>query len=117
MPSASINSTEGQFYSGGRQTLTCRVLLNELVDTLVNVSILWYKSGVLISNNSQISVSDVSQISNYEYQSRITFSSVSMTLDSGQYSCEAFVSAYPGSPHIPDSPLVTTLYTLTTEGI
>ena len=117
MPSASINSTEGQFYAGSRQTLTCMVLLDELVDTQVNVSILWHKSGVLISNNSRISVSDVSQISNRVYQVRVTFSPVSMTLDSGQYSCETSVSAYPASPHIADSPLVTTLYSLTVEGI
>ena len=117
MPSASINSTEGQFYAGSRQTLTCTVLLDELVDTLVNVSILWRKSGVLISNNSRISVADVSRISNHVYWSRITFSPISMALDSGRYSCETLVSASPASPHIADSPSVTTFYSLTVEGI
>ena len=111
-----INSTEGRFYAGSRQTLTCTVLLDELVDTLVNVSILWRKSGVLISNNSRISVSDVSRISNHVYQARVTFSPVSMTLDSGQYSCKTSVSASPASPHIADSPSITTLYSLTVEG-
>jgi len=90
------------------------VHLNEVIDSPVTFSVSWNKSGVLIANTSRITVYDVAQSGSHTYVSKVVFSTLSMTLDSGQYSCEVLLSASPPSPYLTGSPAGTsTSYSLT----
>ena len=70
----------------------------------------------MISNDTQTTVYNVAQNGSHTFLSMLVFSSLSLTLDSGQYTCEASVSASPPSPYITGSLSVTsTAYSLTVE--
>jgi len=100
-------------YADSRFTLHCMILLNQVIDSPVTFSVSWRKLGVLISNTSRITVYDVAQSGSHTYLSKVVFSTVSMTLDSGQYSCEVSLSASPPSPYLTGSPAATsTSYSL-----
>ena len=98
-----------------RFTLHCMIQLNQVIDSPVTFSVSWRKSGVLISNTSRITVYDVAQSGSHTYLSVVVFSTLSMTLDSGQYSCEVSLSASPSSPYLTGSPAATSEYSLTVE--
>ena len=111
-----FSPTVGTPFAGTRFILHCNIQLNEMVDSPVAFTLIWRKSGVLISNDTRITVYNVAQNGSHTYISRVVFSSLSLTLDSGQYTCEATVSANPPSPYIRGSFSATsTAYSLTVE--
>ena len=82
----------------------------------VTFTLFWRKSGILFSNNTRISVNDVTRSGSHTYFFEVVFSSLSLTLDSGQYTCEVSVSASPPSPYITGSlSAISTTYALTVE--
>ena len=110
---SSNNSTP---YAGSRFTLHCTIQINQTVDSPVTFTVFWRRSGVLISNDTRTTVYNVAQNGSHTYLSIVVFSSLSLTLDSGQYTCEASVSASPLSPYITGSFLATsTAYSLRVE--
>ena len=111
-----FSPTIGTPFAGTRFILHCTIHLNETVDSPVAFTLTWRKSGVLISNDTRITVYNVAQNGSHTYLSRVIISTLSPTLDSGQYTCEASVSANPPSPYITESFSVTsTAYSLTVE--
>ena len=116
-PTVTLHSSSiGTPYAGSRFNLCCTIQLNQAVNSPVTVTLFWRRSGVLLSNNTRITVYNVAQNGSHTYLSRVVFSSLSLTLDSGQYTCEASVSASPPSPYITGSPSATsTAYSLTVE--
>ena len=115
-PTVSLFSPSGATpYADSSFTLHCTIHLDQLIDSPVTFSVSWRKAGVLISNSSRITVHDVAQSDSHTYLSMIVFSTLSMTLDSGQYSCEASLSASPPSPYITGSLSATSAYSLTVE--
>ena len=106
----------GTQYAGTRFILHCNIQLNETVDSPVTLTVLWRRSGILISNDTRTTVYNVAQNGSHTYLSMLVFSSLSLTLDSGQYTCEASVSANPLSPYITGSLSATsTPYSLIVE--
>jgi len=107
-PSVTVFSPTGtKPYADSRFTLHCMIQLNQVIDSPVTFSVSWRKSGVPILNTSRITVYDVAPSGSHTYLSVVVFSTLSMTLDSGQYSCEASLSASPPSPFITGSPAAT----------
>ena len=114
-PTVTVFSAPGTTpYADSKFTLHCMIQLNQVIDSPVTFSVSWRKSGVLISNTSRITVYDVAQSGSHTYVSKVVFSTLSMTLDSGHYSCEVSLSASPSSPYLTGSPAATsTSYSLT----
>ena len=116
-PTVTISSlTVGTPYAGSRFILHCTIQLNQTVDSPVTFTVFWRRSGVLISNDTRTTVYNVAQSGSHTYLSMVVFSSLSLTLDSGQYTCEVSVNASPPSPYITGSFLATsTAYSLRVE--
>ena len=116
-PMVTIHSPSvGTPYAGSRFILRCAIQLNPTVDSPVTVTLFWRRSGILLSNDTRITVHNVAQNGSHTYLSMLVFSSLSLTLDSGQYTCETSVSASPPSPFITGSLSATsTAYSLTVE--
>ena len=116
-PTVTISSPSvGTPYAGSRFILQCTMQLNQTVDSPVAFTVFWRRSGVLILNDTRTTVYNVVPSGSHTYLSRVVFSTLSLTLDSGQYTCEASVSANPPSPYITGSFSATsTAYSLTVE--
>ena len=114
-PTVTISSPSvGTPYTGSRFILQCTMQLNQTVDSPVAFTVFWRRSGVLILNDTRTTVYNVAQNGSHTYLSRVVFSTLRLTLDSGQYTCEASVSADPPSPYIRGSLSATsTAYSLT----
>ena len=82
------------FYAGSSLTLVCMIELSSAVDTAVTVNTTWRRSGEELWTLNHTSVSETTQSSATAYQSTITLSPLSQTLDNGVYSCEVTVSDY-----------------------
>ena len=116
-PTVNIYSPSvGTPYAGSRFILHCTIQLNHTVDSPVTFTLFWRRSGVLILNDTRAAVYDVAPSGSHTYLSMVVFSTLSLTQDSGQYTCEASVSANPPSPYITGSFSATsTAYSLTVE--
>ena len=111
-----LSPAVGTPYAGSRFILHCTIQLSQTVDSPVTFTVLWRRSGVLISNDTRTTVYNVAQNGSHTFLSMLVFSSLSLTLDSGQYTCEASVSASPPSRYITGSLSATsTAYSLTVE--
>ena len=111
-----LSLTNSTPYAGSRFILHCTIQLSQTVDSPVTFTVLWRRSGILILNDTRITVHNVAQNGSHTYLSRVIISSLSLTLDSGQYTCEASASASPPSPYITRSLSATsTAYSLTVE--
>ena len=87
------------FFNAGIQfNLTCSIQLDPAVDTQVSVTAMWYRSGILLTNESHITVFGTSESTSFQllYQSRVHFNPLSGE-DGGLFSCEAIVE--PQTPH------------------
>ena len=85
--------------TGSSITLVCRVDLNEAVDTPVVVETVWRRSGLTLSTDDRIIISDVERTGPFRYESNLTFTTLS-TQDSGMYNCDVTVNPQPTSPFI-----------------
>ena len=87
------------FFNAGIQfNLTCSIQLNPAVDIQVSVTAMWYRSGILLTNDSHITVFGASESTSIQllYLSRVHFNPLSDE-DGGLFSCEAIVK--PQIPH------------------
>ena len=111
-----VSPRDSTAYAGSRFILHCTIQLNQTVDSPVTFLVFWRRSGVLILNDTRTTVYNVAQSGSHTYLSMVVFSTLSLTQDSGQYTCEASVSASPPSPYITGSFSATsTAYSLTIE--
>ena len=90
--------TNVTFFAGIRFILTCFIQLDPAVDTKVSVTVMWYRSGTLLTNDSHITVFGASESTSIQllYQSQVHFNPLSGE-DGGLFSCEAIVE--PQIPH------------------
>ena len=88
--------------TGSSAVLVCRTDLNEAVDTPVAVTVEWRGSGVTLSSESRIVISNIEQSSPLRYESNLTISTLSIQ-DSGVYSCVVTIGHQPTSPFITDN--------------
>lgn len=80
------DSASSIFLLNSQITLNCFVNINNAVNTPVNVSITWYKNGLLVPNVSQV----INPSSSLYYRS-IQFDSLTYN-DDGNYTCTANVT-------------------------
>ena len=73
------------------------------MDTDVTVSSTWRRSGELLGANDRISISNTTQTDTIVYQSELQLSPISLTLDSGVYTCQVVVTADPSTPLVLDA--------------
>ena len=77
----------GPLYTGTNVTLTCNIVLNDLVDSPVIVNVAWTGPGGEITS---IELSGIAESSS-PFQATLTFAPLNSS-DDGNYTCEATVS-------------------------
>ena len=116
-PTVSITPNRtGVFYAGTPLTLTCSIQLNPAVDTTVMVNTTWSGLGSqAVSNGSRVSVSNLLQRSAILYETTIHFIPLNTT-DTGNYECEATVTADPQSQFVTMSTADSDTHSVTIQG-
>ena len=75
----------GSVYAGTPLTQNCSLQLDELVDINTIVSFQWTKDGMIVQEDSRVTISFIT-ISSLEYVSSLSFNPLNIT-DNGQYHC------------------------------
>ena len=81
----------GSVYAGTPLTQNCSLQLDDLIDINTIVSFEWTKNGMIIQEDSRVTISFII-ISSLEYVSSLSFNPLNIT-DNGQYDC--YVSVVP----------------------
>ena len=81
----------GSVYAGTLLTWNCSLQLDDLVDINTIVSFQWTKNGMIVQEDSRVTISFIT-ISSLEYVSSLSFNPLNIT-DNGQYHC--YVSVVP----------------------
>ena len=119
VPSPTVSITPnrtGILYAGTPLTLTCSIQLNPAVDTTVMVTRMWSGPGSqAVSNSSRVTVSNVFKRSAFPYETTIEFVPLTTT-DSGNYECEATVTADPQSQFVIMSTAGSDTHSVTVHG-
>ena len=104
-PTVRIRAVQPQPYNGTYFSLSCTIVLGPTVDTAVNVTGTWLKSGIELTTNdtTSITVSDTQlAMSNPPtYQTLLQFEPLGNNpTDGGTYNCEATVIPYPDAQFV-----------------
>ena len=104
------------FYAGSALTLRCDIEISEAVDIPYTVAVTWLKSGSqIIGSDERTTISNVTQLSPYTYEASIGLNPLSITFDTGSYTCQVVVS--PGSSvSLVQRASQTDMLTLTVQG-
>ena len=103
-------------YAGTPLSLTCSIQLNPAVDTTVMVTRTWSGPGSqAVSNSSRVTVPNLVKTSDNLYVAAIQFIPLSTT-DSGNYECEATVTADPQSQFVIMSTAGSNTHSVTVHG-
>ena len=86
-PTVTVDVPTGPLYAGTNVTLTCNIVLNDQVDSLVIVDVTWSGPGEEITNDTLSGIAESSS----PFQSMLTFAPLNSD-DAGNYTCEATVS-------------------------
>lgn len=76
-------------YAGTSLLLTCTIELHGMIDSEVTLNSFWRRGGEVLSPNSRLNISTIRMTSSSTYQTTLTISPLSNTMDSGQYSCQS----------------------------
>ena len=101
-PTVRIRPVQPQPYNGTYFNISCTIILSPNVDTAVNVTGTWFKSGIELTTNDTtcITVSDT-QPNPPTYQTLLQFEPLGNNpTDGGTYSCEATVIPYPDAQFV-----------------
>ena len=82
-------------YTGTSVLLTCTLELNSAVDSEVSVAGVWRRGGEVVNNSSRVNVSPTTLVRPSVFQTTISVSPLSDTMDSGQYSCHSTITSTP----------------------
>lgn len=77
-----------QLYTGTSVLLICTFEINSRVDTEVRVDGIWRRGGEVLNNQSRVTITEVTLIEPFIYQTNLSINPLSDVLDGGQYSCE-----------------------------
>ena len=75
--------------------MVCTLELDAAVDSDVRVTGVWRRAGETLSNSSRISISETTLIGPSVYETTISISPLSDSVDSGQYSCQSAIMSSP----------------------
>jgi len=76
-------------YTGTTLLLICTLELHDMVDSPVRMDAIWRRGGDVLSHNDRTNISAISMIQPSVYQTTLSISSLSNTIDSGVYSCQS----------------------------
>ena len=98
VPVPSVVVTRTQEYdnllAGSTLTIYCDITIDVNVDTPFNVTTTWtLDNTVLLLPNSRVTIIELFSTDFNKYQSRIEFSTLSSTIDSGTYTCDVSVTS------------------------
>ena len=98
VPVPSVVVTRTQEYdnllAGSTLTIYCDITIDVNVDTPFNVTTTWtLDNTVLLLPNSRVTIIEPFSTDFNKYQSRIEFSTLSSTIDSGTYTCDVSVTS------------------------
>ena len=85
----------GPFYAGSGLSLRCTIEIDSVVDVPYIVIIEWLKLGEMLSSNEYVSVSNITQLSSYLYEASVNLSPLSITSDTGIYTCQVTIDPNP----------------------
>lgn len=103
-------------YAGSGLTLTCAVEIDASVDIPYTLTVTWLKSGAIINSNDRTTISNITRLSSFSFDSRLSFNPLSSASDSGTYTCQ--VSLSPESPFtLVQGASQTDVETITVQGI
>ena len=66
-----------------------------MIDSQVRLSGIWRRGGVTLGSNGRVNASAITMIRPSVYQTTLTISPLSNTLDDGQYSCQSAILSDP----------------------
>ena len=84
---------------------------------MFSVIIEWTKDGDSLSAGSRINVTMATETSFNNYRTQLVFSTVSSSMDSGNYKCAAIIDSGNSLLYVEDSTMVTENTTLIVRGI
>ena len=64
-----------------------------MIDSEVTLNSVWRRGGEVLSPNSRLNISTIRMTSLSSYQTTLSISPLSNTMDSGQYSCQSVLSS------------------------
>ena len=97
VPVPLVNVTRTQVYdtllAGSTLTIYCDIAIDDTVDTPFNVTTTWTRNDTVLVSNSRVMITGPYSTDFNQYQSRIEFSTLSSTMDSGVYTCDVSVTS------------------------
>ena len=95
VPSVLVMHTQkyDNLLAGSTLTIYCDIAIDVNVDTPFNVTTTWTRDNKVLLSNSRVTIIDLNSTSLNGYQSRIEFSTLSSTIDSGTYTCDVSVTS------------------------
>lgn len=99
MPMITVSlSNNGALLSGSSLNISCDIILQSSVNTPVTVDVVWTKitnqETATIMPDERLTVTDTIQNGN-RFTSTLYFTTISMTVDPGQYHCNATITPLP----------------------
>ena len=113
----SLTQEYNNLLAGSNLTIYCDITIDVNVDTPFNVTSTWTHDNTVLLSNSRMMIIDPYSTSLNEYQSRIEFSTLSSTIDSGVYTCDVSVTRNSDYLYVFDAENVndTTTFTVISE--
>ena len=97
VPVPLVNVTRTQVYdnllAGSTLTIYCDIAIDVNVDTPFNVTTTWTHNNTVLVSNSRVMIIGPYSTDFNGYQSRVEFSTLSSTMDSGVYTCDVSVTS------------------------
>ena len=97
VPVPLVDVTRTQVYdnllAGSTLTIYCDIDIDVNVDTPFNVTTTWTRNDTVLVSNSRVTIIGPYSTDFNGYQSRIEFSTLSSTMDSGVYTCDVSVTS------------------------
>lgn len=75
------------YLAGMFAELRCSIILDDVVDTSVDIEVVWQRNGVVLSETDRITTLPARLIEDYHYESSLQFSTLSSSMDNGNYIC------------------------------
>lgn len=81
------------YLAGMFAEIRCSIIINDAVDTPVDVEVVWFKDGVALSESVRVRTLPTQWMGISQCHSLLQFSTLSSSTDSGFYTCKS--SVYP----------------------
>ena len=86
------NSAISTVFTGSALSLVCNIALSEAVDTDVDILTTWTIGGQVVMSDGRRVLEHTEETSHLMYQTTLSISPLSDTLDSGVFSCSVTVT-------------------------